>query len=260
MSSDKSAGCASALLDVDGSVAIITLNRPTAFNALDIDMAQRLEKIGIELEQNVAVRVVVIRGSGRAFCAGGDIGLFISCVDDLAPTIRMLLLHLNSFLKTLRRMDKLVLTSVHGAVAGAGFSLAFMGDFCIAADTARFVPAYAQLGVSPDCGGTVGLVQALGPRRALQVFLDEKEINCERAYGLGLVTKVVSADALASSTLDYAKQLAKLNPMAASSTKRLIWESSGQHLNQQLELETESIIACMQTDDFRRQLLSLKRS
>lgn len=250
---------APALLKFDGPLAIITLNRPASLNAIDIDMAACLERLALNVEQAEHVRVLVIRGAGKSFCAGGDVDFFLAHIDELEPPITRLLSHLNHFLLALRRMDKLVVTSVHGAVAGAGFSMAFMGDFCISASNARFRPAYAQIGLSPDAGGTIGLVSALGARRALQIFLGEPELACTRAEQLGLLAKVVDPQALEAMTLDFAARLANLNPVAVAGTKRLVWQSGMGLLEQQLDAEVQSIIACMATREFKDFLKSLKR-
>jgi enoyl-CoA hydratase/carnithine racemase len=162
-----------ALLRVEGPIATITLNRPAAFNAIDLSIAKRLEALSLEVEASDDVRVVVIEGAGRAFCAGGDLQTIGSAAaaDTVAPVVGELLQHYHTFITTLKRMPKIVLASVHGSAAGAGLSLAFVCDLCIAAEDARFTPAYAKLGVSPDGGGTVGVVAAVGARRALQIFL-----------------------------------------------------------------------------------------
>nr|BAN13297.1 putative enoyl-CoA hydratase [Pseudomonas putida] len=250
---------APAILQVEGALAFITLNRPGSFNAIDIDMAVCLERLALVVERDRDVRVLIIRGAGKAFCAGGDIKLFVSHIDNLALPIGRLLEHLNRFLLALRRMDKLVLTSVHGAVAGAGFSMAFMGDFCIAAASTRFRPAYAQIGVSPDAGGTIGLVQALGARRALQIFLDEPEMSAERASQLGLLSRVVEQAELEVQTREYAERLAGLSHVATSATKRLVWQSASVPMDQQLEAEARSIVSCMDTCEFRALLEGLQR-
>lgn len=249
---------APALLEIDGPLAIITLNRPASFNAIDIDMAICLELLALHVKHTDSVRVLILCGAGKAFCAGGDVSLFLAHIDNLEPPISKLLWHLNRFLLSLRQMEKLVLTSVHGAVAGAGFSLSFMGDFCIAAANARFRPAYANIGVSPDAGGTVGLVQALGARRALQIFLDETELDCARAEQLGLLAKVVDPAELKAETRRYALRLAQLSPVAVAATKRLIWQSGAVSLEQQFADETRSIIACMGSEEFKASLESLR--
>src|SRR5216684_3736386 len=128
----------------------------------------------------------------------------------------------SAFNTTLRRMPKIVLASVHGSAAGAGLSLAFVADLCIAAEDARFTPAYAKLGVSPDGGGTVGLAASVGPRRALQIFLAEDSFSAAQAYDWGLVA-----------------------------TKALIHRAHVTPIEQQLDAERDAIIDCMHTDEFR---------
>src|ERR1700758_328302 len=162
-----------ALLRIDGAVATITLNRPAAFNSIDLSIAKKLEQLSAEVEASDEIKVLVIEGEGRAFCAGGDLQTIgaAATADTIAPVVGELLKHYHAFITTLRRMPKIVLSSVHGQAAGAGLSLAFVPDLCIAAEDARFTPAYARLGVSPDGGGTAGVTAAVGQRRALQIFL-----------------------------------------------------------------------------------------
>ena len=145
---------------IDGPIATITLNRPAAFNSINLAIAQKLEELAAEVEASDEIRVLVIEGEGRAFCAGGDLQTIgaASASDTIAPVVGELLKHYHAFITTLRRMPKLVLSSVHGSAAGAGMSLAFIADLCIATEDARFTPAYSKLGVSPDGGGTVGVV------------------------------------------------------------------------------------------------------
>jgi len=184
-----------ALLRTDGPLATITLNRPAAFNAIDLAIAKRLEELGLQVEASENIRVLVIEGEGRAFCAGGDLATIgaAAAADTIAPVVGEMLQHYHGFIATLRRMPKIVLASVHGSAAGAGLSLAFVADLCIAAEDARFTPAYAKLGVSPDGGGTVGVVRAVGVRRALQIFLAEDSFSAAQAFAWGLVAKVVPA-------------------------------------------------------------------
>src|ERR1700744_6115228 len=140
-----------ALLSIDGPIATITLNRPAAFNSIDLSIAKRLEQLAAEVEASDGVKGLVIEGAGRAFCAGGDLPTLgaAAASDSVAPVVGELLEHYHAFIATLRRMPRIVLASVHGSAAGAGLSLAFVADLCIAAEDARFTPAYARLGVSP---------------------------------------------------------------------------------------------------------------
>ncbi|MBD1551525.1 enoyl-CoA hydratase/isomerase family protein [Pseudomonas typographi] len=248
-----------ALLTVDGAVATITLNRPGAYNSIDIDMAQRLSSLALQVEQMPGVHVLIIRGAGKAFCAGGDINFFIEHAANLRPPITELLTQLNTFLVTLKRMPALVITSVQGVAAGAGFSMAFMGDYCIAATSARFRPAYAALGVSPDAGGSYALVQGLGARRALAVLLQE-EINCQHALALGLVSQEAEDAQIEHDTLALAHRLAQLNPQALASTKKLAWHVAGAAMAQQLDAELEEMLKCMATTRFQDNIRRFARA
>ena len=158
--------------------------------------------------------MLVIEGEGRAFCAGGDLQTIgaAAASDTIAPVVGELLKHYHAFITTLRRMPKLVLSSVHGSAAGAGMSLAFIADLCIATEDARFTPAYHKLGVSPDGGGTVGVVATVGVRRALQIYLGEDSFTAQQAHDWGLVAKVVPAAELKAATREFAQRLAQTAP------------------------------------------------
>jgi enoyl-CoA hydratase/carnithine racemase len=242
-----------ALLRIEGPIATITLNRPAAFNAIDLSIAKKLEQLSAEVEASDDIRVLVIEGQGRAFCAGGDLQTIgaAAAADTVAPVIGELLQHYHAFIAALRQMPKIVLASVHGSAAGAGLSLAFVADLCIAAEDARFTPAYAKLGVSPDGGGTVGVVASVGARRALQIFLAEDSFSATQAYDWGLVAKVVPAAELKAATRELAHRLAQNAPAALAITKALIHRAHVTPVEQQLDAERDAIIDCMHTEEFR---------
>jgi enoyl-CoA hydratase/carnithine racemase len=242
-----------ALLGIDGPVATITLNRPAAFNSIDLSIAKKLEQLGAQVEASDDIRVLVIEGEGRAFSAGGDLQTIgaAAAADNIAPVVGELLLHYHAFITTLRRMPKIVLSSVHGSAAGAGLSLAFVADLCIAAEDARFTPAYAKLGVSPDGGGTVGVVAGVGTRRALQIYLAEDSFSATQAHDWGLVAKVVPAVELKAATREFASRLAQNAPAALAATKALIHRAHLTPIEQQLDAERDAIIDCMHTEEFR---------
>lgn len=239
-----------ASLTVDGTVATITLNRPATFNTIDRSMAVRLHQLAMDVDAQPAIKVVVIRGAGNAFCGGGDIRHFIDNLDDIGACVRDILIPLHAFLNQLRNMPRLVLASVQGSAAGAGLSLVSMCDFCIAADDAKFVPAYAKIGVSPDAGGSYGLPRAIGPRRAMQVLLGGNGFSANEAAAWGLVSKLVPAADLAAETANYAAQLARTSADAIANTKRLLRTGERATLEDQLVDEMESVIRCMATTEF----------
>jgi enoyl-CoA hydratase/carnithine racemase len=242
-----------ALLRIEGPVATITLNRPAAYNSIDLSIARKLERLSADVEASGDIRVLVIEGEGRAFCGGGDLQTIgaAAAADTIAPVVGELLQHYHAFIMTLRRMPKIVLASVHGSAAGAGLSLAFVADLCIAAEDARFTPAYAKLGVSPDGGGTVGVVASVGMRRALQIFLAEDSFSAAQAHDWGLVVKVVPTVELKAATRELAHRLAQNAPAALAATKALIHRAPVTPLEQQLAAERDAIIGCMHTDEFR---------
>jgi enoyl-CoA hydratase/carnithine racemase len=242
-----------ALLRIEGPIATITLNRPAAFNSIDLSIAKKLEQLGAEVEANDGIRVLVIEGEGRAFCAGGDLQTIgaAAAADNISPVVGELLKHYHAFIETVRRMPKIVLSSVHGSAAGAGMGLAFVADLCIAAADARFTPAYAKIGVSPDGGSTVGIVGTVGTRRSLQIFLAEDSFSAQQAYDWGLVAKVVPAADLKAATRTFAERLAQNPPAAIAGTKSLIYQAAVTPTRQQLDAEEENIIAAMLTEEFR---------
>src|SRR6476660_7942252 len=225
-----------ALLRIDGPIATITLNRPAAFNSIDLSIAKKLEQLSAEVEASDDIRVLVIEGEGRAFCAGGDLQTIgaAAAADNIAPVVGELLQHYHAFITALRRMPKVVLASVHGSAAGAGLSLAFVADLCIAAEDARFTPAYSKLGVSPDGGGTVGVTAAVGTRRALQIYLAEDSFTAQQAHQWGLVAKVVPPAELKAETRKFAERLAQNPPAAIAGTKSLVYQAAVTPTRQQL--------------------------
>jgi enoyl-CoA hydratase/carnithine racemase len=162
-----------------------------------------------------------------------------------------LLKHYHAFIETVRRMPKIVLSSVNGSAAGAGMGLAFVTDLCIAAEDARFTPAYAKIGVSPDGGSTVGMVGTVGTRRALQIFLAEDSFSAQQAHEWGLVARVVPAAELRTATQKFAERLAQNPPASISGTKSLVYQAAVTPTKQQLEAEEKKIIEAMNTDAFR---------
>src|SRR3982074_2500523 len=199
-----------ALLRIEGPIATITLNRPLAFNSIDLSIAKKLEQLGARVEASDDIRVLVIEGEGRAFSAGGDLQTIgaAAAADNIAPVVGELLKHYHAFIETVRRMPKIVLSSVNGSAAGAGIGLAFVTDLCIAADDARFTPAHAQIGAAPDGGSTVGMVGTVGTRRSLQIFLAEDTFSAQQAHDWGLVAKIVPAAELKAATQKFADPLA----------------------------------------------------
>lgn len=165
----------SVLLEIDGAIATVTLNRPQALNAVDNAMTLDLSELSSRLEQDEEVRCVVLQGSGEHFMAGGDIKLFHQGLDDPAEQRKLqferMLSELHATVTRLRRMPKPVLASVKGAVAGFGLSLMCACDLAIAADNSYFTLAYCHIGTSPDGGATYALPRLVGVKQAMEFAL-----------------------------------------------------------------------------------------
>ena len=238
------------LYSVAEGVATITLNRPQVLNALDARMIVELRAACERAEQDAAVRAVVLRGAGPAFLAGGDVAYFRSNLARMPALVREGGAELNHAILALRRTPKPVLASVHGAVAGAGVSLAAAADLAIAAEGTKFTVAYSRIGASPDGGATHFLPRLLGARRALELMLLSDAFDAQAALRLGLVNWVTGAEQLGSETEAIARRLALGPTLAFGEIKRLVNESPDQALAAQLEAEIEAFARCAGTHDF----------
>ena len=143
----------SLIVERKANVATLTLNRPDAYNALDLTLGRELFTASIELDEDPDVRCVVVTGSGRAFCAGGDVKAFVDNLGRIGAHIKELTTYLHGAISRFARSDKPVIMAVNGVAAGGGFSLALSGDLVVAAESAKFSMAYSRIAASPDGNG-----------------------------------------------------------------------------------------------------------
>jgi 2-(1,2-epoxy-1,2-dihydrophenyl)acetyl-CoA isomerase len=231
----------------DGGVLTITLNRPDVLNALNASMHQAL---GAALEEaaDSSVRSVLLTGAGRGFCVGQDLTEFREAAGDIASRLRDTY-HPN--ILAIRGLEKPVIAAVNGVAAGAGLSFACACDIRIAADSASFVPAFINVALVPDSGGTYFIAELLGYARAFEWMTSGRKLSATEAHGWGLVSEVVEADGLAARAAEVAVQYAAMPTRGVGMTKRLFSEAARTRLEQQLELEAELQTAATQTNDFR---------
>jgi len=234
---------------VDG-VATITLNRPAVMNALDAGMISALREAAERAEGDRAARVVVIRGAGPAFLAGGDVAMFHANLPRMPQLVREHAAEFHKAILALRRAPKPVLASVHGAVAGAGVSVMAAADLAIAAEGTRFTMAYSRLGTSPDGGATWTLPRLVGARKAFELIALSDTIDAREAAALGLVNRVVGTEQLAAETESLARRLAQDATAAIAEIKRLLNQGWDVTLAAQLEAEVEGFARCAGTRDF----------
>jgi 2-(1,2-epoxy-1,2-dihydrophenyl)acetyl-CoA isomerase len=242
------------LLDTENGVATITLNRPKVLNALNAELTQGLGAALDRIEADEGLRVVVLRGAGGGFMAGGDIKFF-SEVTGLAPVERRQLFErfihdVHPVIIRMRRLPQPVIASVHGPVAGIGMSLMLACDLAIASDESVFTLAYVHLGTSPDGGSTFFLPRHVGSKKAMEIALLGDRFDASAALRWGLVNDVVPAAALAERTAALAARLAQGPAAAIAATKRLLSRSLDNALDTQLQAEAEAFSGCTATADF----------
>jgi len=232
-------------------VATLTLNRPDAYNALDLALGRELFQASIELDEDAGVRCVVITGSGKAFCAGGDVKSFVDNLGRIGAHIKELTTYLHGAISRLCRSDKPVIMAVNGVAAGGGFSLALSGDLVVAAESAKFTMAYSRIAATPDGSSSYFLPRLVGVRRSLELYLTNRPLTAREALEWGMITRVVPDGELVSAVTTLARELAQGPSKAFGAAKRLFHQSTWESLETQMELEAQAIAASGRTEDFR---------
>lgn len=225
---------------LDEEVAVATLNRPEQFNALNLELAEKFSSLMLDLSTDKNVRAIIITGSGKAFCAGGDLKWTLSYSRGAGPALHELAGKFHMGVQEIRRMKKPVIAGINGVAAGAGFSLALACDFRVMAKTALLKQAYTSSGLSLDGGGTFTLPRLVGLARAMEIVAFDKPISAEQALSWGLVTKIVDDDVLAES-LKMAHELALGSLNSFGMCKRLLTDSFETSFEAQLERERKGI-------------------
>ena len=232
-------------------VATLTLNRPDAYNALDLTLGRELFQASIELDEDPDVRCVVVTGAGKAFCAGGDVKSFVDNLGRIGVHIKELTTYLHGAISRLCRSDKPVVMAVNGVAAGGGFSLALSGDLVVAAESAKFTMAYSRIAATPDGSSSYFLPRLVGVRRALELYLTNRLLSAQEALQWGMITRVVPDAELTSTVGALARELAQGPSKAFGAAKRLFHQSTWESLETQMELEAQAIAASGHTEDFR---------
>lgn len=240
------------ILEREEGVATLTLNRPDALNALDWQTGEELLAALEECAVDAAVRVVVLAGAGRAFCAGGDLrGMARSPDVDASGYLRRLTLSLHPAVSTMIRMSKPIIARVQGAASGAGMSLVLAADLAVAAQSTRFNMAYLRVALSPDLASTYFLPRFVGLKKALDLFFTGDAIDSAEALRLGLVNQVVPDADLEAATLELARRLARGPALAPATAKELAYRGLAESLESQMEHERQGIVRCAASEDFR---------
>jgi 2-(1,2-epoxy-1,2-dihydrophenyl)acetyl-CoA isomerase len=231
----------------DGAVLTITLNRPDVLNAFNADLHRALSASLTDAQAD-DVRAVVITGAGRGFCVGQDLTEFREAPGDIGERLRG---NYHPNILALRRLEKPVLAAVNGPAAGAGLSFACACDLRLAAASATFVPAFINIGLVPDSGGTYFVRRLLGTARAFEWMSSGRRLSAAEALDWGLVSEVVADEKLAERAAERAAELAAMPTRGIGLTKRLFDHAENATLEEQLELEAQLQAAATETADFR---------
>jgi 2-(1,2-epoxy-1,2-dihydrophenyl)acetyl-CoA isomerase len=251
--SAKAAASGEVLLETrHGAIVSLVLNRPEKLNALNNELSTALINAFTRLEEDGSVHVVVISGAGRAFCAGGDLGLIgkgreSGKTEQLEPLLRA---GMQAVLK-IRTMPQPVIAVVHGAAAGAGMNIALAADVRLAAEDATFGQNFARVGLFPDFGGTYFLPELVGPAKAAEMFYTGDMIDAQTALRLGIVNHVYPAAQVEAEAKKLAEKIAGGPPVAIRAIKKAVYSAQKQELAHALEMEVRQQIQCYLSEDCR---------
>ncbi len=239
------------IIEKEGSIMTIRLNRPESFNALNPEMGDEMIAAVSSAYGDRSTRAVVITGNGKAFCAGGDIQFMMDWDGPKREALGMLTHKLHRLILDLRNLPKPIIVSINGVATGAGFSIAMACDYKIASTEAKFKQSYTSIGLSPDGGWTASVARQVGMAKASELLLLDPVMKAEEALRLGLINKLVSPDELMQETKELASQAVSRSQVGFAAGKALLNQSLGFGLAEQLETERNEIMKVCEAEDFQ---------
>jgi 2-(1,2-epoxy-1,2-dihydrophenyl)acetyl-CoA isomerase len=233
-----------------GGVAELTLDRPEALNAINLEMARDLMFAAMECDQDPEVRCVVLTGRGKAFCAGGDLGEFADAGETAPALLKELTSYLHAAISRFARMDAPLVAAVNGVAAGAGMSLVCAADLAFAGKSARFTASYHNVGLTPDASCTYYLARLVGLRRAQELLYTSRVLSADEAAEWGLVNASLEDRELPSQVNMIAERLALAPTWAIGRAKNLLLAGTNDTLETHMEHESRAISEATRTQDF----------
>ncbi|KAF0995071.1 enoyl-CoA hydratase/isomerase family protein [Geobacillus sp. TFV-3] len=243
------------LVEQSGPILWLTLNRPERLNAFSPEMIAGLTREIERAATDDTVRVIVLSGAGRTFCAGGDVKTMGQAN---GPQAYDHIGRLNRLILMMRSCEKPIIAAVHGVAAGAGFNLALACDLILAAEDSQFILSFAKVGLVSDGGGSYWLPRLVGPHLAKQFFFTAEPIPARRLYELGALSEVVPAERLREAVETLALQLASGPTKAIGKQKRLIEHALTATLEEILEEERLIQGLMVETEDHREGVAAFK--
>ncbi len=230
-----------------GQIAKITLNRPKALNAMNGELVSTLAARLDDAGKDNDVRVIILTGNGKGFCAGGDLAYLKQLTNVIEA--RAFIVEVGALVKQIQSIAKPIIAMVNGVAAGAGFNLALACDIVFAADTARFAQSFVKVGLVPDCGGMYLLPKIVGMHKAKELMFTADLIGAAKADELGLLNRVIEADKLEAETIAFAEKLLLSAPIALGMVKQTLNGMEDMTLENWLAHEADMQTLCMQTKD-----------
>lgn len=234
---------------LENGICTLTFNRPQVFNSFNKEMALELQAALDRCAADAQVRVVVLTGEGKAFCAGQDLA---EATDPQGPALQEIVAnHYNPIILKIRALEKPVIAAVNGVAAGAGANIALACDLVLAKESAAFIQAFSKIGLIPDSGGTFFLPRLVGAQKALALMMTGEKVMATDAEKMNMIYKAVADNDFDSSIVQLAQQLAKMPTKALGLTKKAVDAGFNQDLTTQLALEEKLQTQAGQTHDFK---------
>jgi len=230
-------------------VGKITLNRPEKYHSFVREMALKLQETLDKCNDNKEVRSILITATGKAFCAGQDLG---EATDPNGPNLAQIVQeHYNPIINKIRNMEKPVIAAINGVAAGAGASIALCCDIVVACESASFIQAFSKIGLIPDSGGTFFLPRLIGIQKAAGLMMTAEPVSAKDAESMGMIYKVFSDDSFEEESWKLASKLAEMPTKGLGLTKRLLNASYSNNLEQQLDMEDKCQTIAGNSADFK---------
>ena len=235
--------------EIVSGVGKITLNRPEKYHSFVREMALQLQKTLDNCNEEKEVRAILITATGKAFCAGQDLG---EAIDPNGPDLAQIVKeHYNPIINKIRNMEKPVVSAVNGVAAGAGASISLCCDIVVACESASFIQAFSKIGLIPDSGGTFFLPRLIGIQKAAGLMMTAEPISAKDAERMGMIYKVFSDDSFEEESWKLASKLAEMPTKGLGLTKRLLNASYSNNLEQQLDMEDKCQTIAGNSADFK---------
>lgn len=230
-------------------IAIIKLNRPEKYNSFNQELAFAVQNALDDCEKDETVRVIILTGEGKAFCAGQDLA---EATDPKGPPLKNIVKeHYNPIILKIRAIEKPIIAAVNGVAAGAGANIALACDIVVAKKSATFIQAFSAIGLIPDSGGTYFLPRLVGAQKALALMLTGDKVTAEEAEAMNMIYKAIPDEEFEEYIQKMSHKMAKMPTVGYGLTKRAVNASFANSLQEQLDLEEKLQALAGSTEDFK---------